>query len=63
MIRELQEAHRLTAVIVTHDWADARALSDTVIVLREGRVEQRGSVEELIAFPASGFVRSITGAG
>ena len=63
MIRELQEAHRLTAVIVTHDWADARALSDTVIVLRDGRVEQRGSVEDLIAFPASGFVRSITGAG
>ncbi len=63
MIRQLQEAHRLTAVIVTHDWADARALSDTVIVLNEGRVEQQGEVQELIAFPASGFVRSITGAG
>ena len=62
MIRELQERLGLTAVIVTHDWADARALSDTVIVLREGRVEQQGTVEDLIASPASDFVRSITGA-
>jgi iron(III) transport system ATP-binding protein len=62
MIRELQERLGLTAVIVTHDWADARALSDTVIVLREGRVEQQGTVEDLIASPASEFVRSITGA-
>ena len=62
MIRELQERLGLTAVIVTHDWADARALSDTVIVLKEGRVEQQGTVQELIAFPASDFVRSITGA-
>ena len=62
MIRELQERLGLTAVIVTHDWADARALSDTVIVLKEGRVEQQGTVEDLIASPASEFVRSITGA-
>ncbi len=38
-------------------------LSDTVIVLNEGRVEQQGTVREQIAFPASDFVRSITGAG
>ncbi len=61
MIRELQQELELTAVLVTHDWADARTLSDTVVVLNEGRIEQQGSVDDLIERPASDFVRSITG--
>ncbi len=60
MIRRLQQERGLTAVLVTHDWADARALSDTVVVLRDGRVEQRGSVEDVEERPASDFVRSLT---
>ncbi len=63
MIRNLQEELGLTAIIVTHDWADARALSDTVVVLNQGRIEQRGSVGDLIHRPASEFVRAITMAG
>ena len=62
LIRELQQEQRLTAVIVTHDWADARALSDTVVVLKEGRIEQMGGVDDLVERPASDFVRSLTGA-
>jgi len=60
MIRKLQQERELTAVLVTHDWADARALSDTVVVLHDGRVEQRGSVEDVEQRPASDFVRSLT---
>jgi iron(III) transport system ATP-binding protein len=63
MIRALQQEHRLTAVLVTHDWADASALSDTVVVLRDGRIEQQGAVAEVVAAPASDFVRSITHLG
>ena len=61
MIRELQQELGLTAVLVTHDWADASTLSDTVVVLRRGRIEQQGAVEDLIRDPASDFVRSMTG--
>jgi len=60
MIRNLQQELGLTAVLVTHDWADARALSDTVVVLHDGRVEQRGSVEDVEERPVSDFVRSLT---
>ncbi len=60
MIRALQQEDRLTAVLVTHDWADASALSNTVVVLRDGRIEQQGTVDDVRADPASDFVRSIT---
>ncbi len=60
LIRRLQQERRLTAVLVTHDWADARSLSDTVVVLKDGRIEQRGTPDELRERPASDFVRSLT---
>lgn len=63
MIRRLQEDQALTAVIVTHDWLDARDLSDKVIVLDDGRVVQQDSPQELLASPASDFVRSVTAGG
>ena len=62
LIRELQQEQGLTAVIVTHDWADAKVLSDTVVVLKEGRIEQVGTADDLVNAPASDFVRSLTGA-
>lgn len=61
MIRRLQQELALTALIVTHDWADARALAETVVVLDQGRVVQQGSPQQLIDEPASDFVRSVTG--
>lgn len=62
-IRQLQQSLGLTAVIVTHDWADARALCDHVVVLNGGRIEQAGSSQELMNSPASEFVRSFAKAG
>jgi iron(III) transport system ATP-binding protein len=61
MIRELQEESGITSLLVTHDWADARALATDVIVLDQGQVVQRGTPEELLSNPASDFVRSVTG--
>ena len=55
----IQRELGLTAVLVTHDWADARTLSDTVVVLNQGRIEQSGTVADLIERPASAFVRSM----
>ncbi|KQZ23521.1 ABC transporter ATP-binding protein [Microbacterium sp. Root553] len=50
-----------TTVAVTHDAADAVALADRLIVVEAGRVTQSGSVREVLAAPASGFVASIAG--
>jgi molybdate transport system ATP-binding protein len=61
---ELRERLRrlgLPTLIVTHDYADAAALADTIGVIVAGRIVQIGSAPELIAAPASPFVADFTG--
>ena len=60
MIRHLQQTRGLTAVLVTHDWLDARDVSDTVIVLDAGHIVQQGPPQALLDAPASDFVRAVT---
>jgi osmoprotectant transport system ATP-binding protein len=50
--------HRLgkSVVLVTHDLAEAARLGDQLVLLRDGRIEQRGSLDDLLARPASPFV-------
>ena len=45
-----------TMVLVTHDLGDAAVLADDVILLRDGRVVQRGPLSELMRAPADPFV-------
>ncbi|MGH2805802.1 MAG: ABC transporter ATP-binding protein [Actinomycetota bacterium] len=61
--RELSEVLADLAVptlLVTHDFAEAAALCDTVGVLVEGRLLQLGPPEALISAPANDFVRAFT---
>jgi len=60
-IREIQRRTRRTAVYVTHDRAEALALADRIAVLRDGRVEQLGTPEDLYDRPASPFVAGFVG--
>ncbi|CAN5898393.1 N/A [soil metagenome] len=48
-------------VIVTHDWVEAMALADHVVILDEGQVRQAGTVEEVFARPADLAVARIVG--
>jgi len=50
------------AIVVTHDFAEAARLGDSVAVLDGGRIVQRGSAAELAAAPASAFVADLAGA-
>jgi osmoprotectant transport system ATP-binding protein len=45
-----------TVVLVTHDIGEASYLGDEVVLLRDGRVVQRGSLRELVESPADAFV-------
>jgi ABC-type Fe3+/spermidine/putrescine transport system ATPase subunit len=52
-LRELHERFGLTTLFVTHDQEEALSLSDRVVLLEGGRVEQEGTPEELYAAPAT----------
>jgi iron(III) transport system ATP-binding protein len=60
-IRELQQRLGLTSVYVTHDQEEALAISDNIIVLKDGVIAQQGSPKELYEFPASAFVADFIG--
>jgi len=58
--RLLKETDR-TAVLVTHDQGEAFQIADRVGVLREGRLEQIGTPEEIYHAPATRFVATFVG--
>lgn len=51
----------ITAVFVTHDQIEAMSMSDTIMVMNEGKVEQEGIPEEIYNAPASPFVAHFIG--
>jgi iron(III) transport system ATP-binding protein len=55
-IRELQQRLGLTVVYVTHDQQEAMAVSDRIIVMNGGRIEQHGKPRELYERPATPFL-------
>jgi ABC-type Fe3+/spermidine/putrescine transport system ATPase subunit len=60
-IRELIDRLEITAVYVTHDQAEALALSDRVAVMNAGHIEQVGTPDEIYDFPRSRFVADFIG--
>ncbi len=60
-IRLLQRDRGITTVMVTHDQAEAMAMADRLVVMRDGRVEQIGGQEDLYERPASPFVAGFIG--
>ena len=61
-IRQLQQRLGITMVYVTHDQTEAMTMADRVVLLRNGRIEQVGSPEELYARPATAFTAGFIGA-
>ena len=60
-IRAIQRQLGITTVYVTHDQEEALSLSDRVVVMSEGRMEQVGTPFEIYNFPATAFVASFVG--
>jgi putative spermidine/putrescine transport system ATP-binding protein len=60
-LRTLQRALGFTAVLVTHDQAEALAIADRVAVMNAGRMEQLGTPQQIYDRPASEFVAGFVG--
>jgi putative spermidine/putrescine transport system ATP-binding protein len=60
-IRALTDRLGMTALYVTHDQEEALAISDRVVVMREGRIEQDGTPADIYQRPASRFVAGFIG--
>jgi putative spermidine/putrescine transport system ATP-binding protein len=60
-IRRIQRQLNITTIYVTHDQEEALALSDRVVVMSRGRMEQVGEPFEVYNNPATGFVASFVG--
>jgi ABC-type sugar transport system ATPase subunit len=60
-IKRLLQRFQITAVYVTHDQVEAIALGDRIAVMRDGRVEQVGTYQELRYDPANAFVAGFLG--
>ena len=60
-IRRIQRQLNITTIYVTHDQEEALALSDRVVVMSRGRMEQVGAPFEVYNNPSTGFVASFVG--
>ena len=60
-IRAIQRKLGITTVYVTHDQEEALSLSDRIVVMSEGRIEQVGTPFEIYNFPSTGFVARFVG--
>jgi iron(III) transport system ATP-binding protein len=60
-IRRIQKTLNITSVYVTHDQIEAMTLSDRIVVMNEGLIEQIGRPVEIYRFPNSRFVANFIG--
>ena len=56
LLQALQAEQRRTIVFVTHDLVEALRLGSQIMIMRDGRVVQRGTGEEILANPADDYV-------
>jgi oligopeptide transport system ATP-binding protein len=62
LLRNLQKAHGLAYVFISHDLAVVRALSDEIMVMKSGKVVERGNAEEIFDRPSEEYTRDLIAA-
>lgn len=60
-LKSLQRRTTITFILVTHDQDEAIAVSDRIMVMKDGQIEQQGSPEEVYERPVSRFVAEFLG--
>ena len=62
LLRELQAANGLTYIFISHDLAVVRAMADEVLVMKDGRVVERGVTEAIYERPHEAYTRALIAA-
>lgn len=60
-LQRVQNDTGITMVFVTHDQSEALALADRIVLMRDGKIEQLGTPEEIYNSPISGFAANFVG--
>jgi len=61
-IKKLQRDLGITVVYVTHDQTEAMSMADQIVLMKDGKIQQVGSPEQLYNMPANTFVAEFVGA-
>jgi microcin C transport system ATP-binding protein len=62
LLRDLQARHRLAYLFISHDLKVVRALSDELIVMRDGRVVEQGAARDIFDAPQQAYTRALMAA-
>jgi oligopeptide/dipeptide ABC transporter ATP-binding protein len=59
LLKELKEKRKLTLLLITHDLASAKILSERVMVMYLGRIVEAGPIKEVLTTPSHPYVQLI----
>ena len=62
LLRELQAKHRLAYMFISHDLKVVRALADDVMVLRDGKIVERGTADAVFEAPREAYTKALMAA-
>ena len=62
LLRGLQQAHDLSYLFISHDLAVVRAMADHIMVMRDGRVVEQGTPDEVMGAPREDYTRRLMAA-
>lgn len=62
LLRDLQKRHNLTYIFISHDLKMVRALSNRVMVMKDGQIIERGTSDEIFESPKSDYTRELISA-
>jgi ABC-type Fe3+/spermidine/putrescine transport system ATPase subunit len=60
-LKRIQNELGITSIYVTHDQAEALVMSDEIVVMRNGRIEQKGGPHDVYSRPVNAFVSNFVG--
>jgi oligopeptide transport system ATP-binding protein len=62
LLRELQRAHGLTYLFISHDLAVVRAMADRIVVMRQGRIVEEGRAGDIVNRPQQPYTQALMAA-